>query len=221
MTDLTLPPPTYPNARAALEALAAVEAGVSLQRAIAQRLAPEPSGAEARPLSLEARALLDDLARDGFVLTPPLQRDLERVLELRATEEETHRALRASNARRKTLELQLRSVEQEKSKSSLFRGKSNQELMLTEQRAQAQLGAVLQEIQAATSRLELTEHLLRKAAQESQADPALRDARWLPADGVTAALTAPGRFLLSALRALPADRLSRSLAQALTAGGLT
>jgi hypothetical protein len=110
-------------------------------------------------------------------------------------------------------------VEQEKSKSSLFRGKSNQELLLTEQRAQGQLTAVMQEIQAATSRLELTEHLLRKVAQESQADPALRDARWLPTEGVAAALTAPGRFLLSALRALPADRLSRPLAQALTAGG--
>ncbi len=219
MADLAPPPPTYPSARAALEALAAVDAGVSLQRAIASRLAQDPADAAAAAMSPEARALISDLARDGFVLTPPLQRDLDRALELRATEEETQRLLRASNARRKTLELQLRSVEQEKAKSGFFRGKSQQELLLTEQRAQTQLSAVMQEIQTATARLELAEHLLRKAAQESQADIALRDSRWLHADALAAALTPPGRFLLGALRALPAERLAQtSLARALAAG---
>jgi len=218
MTNLTVPPPTHPSARAALEALAAIEAGESLQRAIAQRLAPEP-GAIAAPLSSGARAALDDLARDGFALTPALQRDLDRALELRAGEEDTARAIRAASARRKTLELQIRSLEQEKAKSGLFRSRSQQELTLMEQRAQEQLSATLQELQGATSRLERLEHLLRKAAQEAQADPALLDARWLPADGLAAALTPAGRFLLSALRELPAARLARSLARALAGEG--
>ena len=206
---------SYPSASAVLELLHKVAHGVAIHRAVASRL--ERGERPTPPLSPDARALIPSLTGDGFLLTAPFQIELNKALEGLALEPELKQQLKGTQARRKTLEMQLRNISQELNKSGLFRGKVKQELSLKGSRLEAQLRATQREEKELIDRVEITDYLLKKVARESVNLPGLSEATWLELDQLCLALTAPGRFLLKVLSELPAQQLEgRSLAQALT-----
>ena len=129
MSDHHTSSPSYPNAFLVFNVLNTVQEGAELPRAMAHKFRSDEAVTGA-PLSAEEFSVLRTLASDGFARLPALQLEIDQYREEYAREREWQQQLKSMIARSKTLELQMRNVEQEQSKTGLFSGKSKQELLL-------------------------------------------------------------------------------------------
>jgi hypothetical protein len=209
---------SYPNAFSVFNVLNTVQESADLPRAMAHKFRSDEAVIGA-PLNPDELLVLRALAIDGFARLPTLQLEIDQYREDYMLERDWLQQLKSMTARTKTLELQMRNVEQEQSKTGLFSGKSKQELLLKASRIQAQLSHCRQEASILGSKLEGLEYKLKAIAEAIQADEGLKYAKWIHQNMIAVQLTPKGLFLLEYLEEISSELMhDRPLSQILLYG---
>lgn len=209
---------SYPNAFYVFNVLKTVQESAELPRAMAHKFRSDEA-VLGTPLNADELLVLRALAIDGFARLPILQLEIDQYREEYMREKEWQQQLKSMRARTKTLELQMRNVEQEQSKTGLFSGKSKQELLLKASRIQAQLSHCRQETSTLRSKLEGLEYKLKAIAEAIQADEGLKYAKWVHQNTIAVQLAPNGLFLLEYLEEISPELMhDRPLSQVLLYG---
>ena len=211
----------YQDALTVWEALHTISHSATLQNVITHRFAIE--GERAPTLSVEGDALLEALNADQLIRLEMIQTSVLEYHRAERQRDESQQKLAAINARRRTLEMRARNVEQEQSRGGLFRGKRQQELIAESQKLSDALLRAHNEAGDLEDQLQLIERYRAEISEQLSRDPNLQDARWVKCSGeragVVLVLTAEGRFLFDYLSEMRREVLSgRPLSHVLVYG---
>ncbi len=174
-------------------------------------------------LSQEEKNLVTQLSVDDLVIISDIQGTVAKYLSEREAQEQWQKDLKINGARRKTLELKAKNLDQELSKGGLFRGKKQQVLAVERDRVATQLTQVVGEISGLSQRLQSLEQQRRALSERISTEEALREMRWVfgpqQNSGLALVLTNSGHFLLNYLSQMsPTVLKGRSLPQVLVYG---
>jgi hypothetical protein len=174
-------------------------------------------------LSQEEKNLVTQLSVDDLVIISDIQGTVEKYLSEREAQEQWQKDLKINGARRKTLELKAKNLDQELSKGGLFRGKKQQVLAVERDRVATQLTQVIGEISGLSQRLQSLEQQRRALSERISTEEALREMHWVfgpqQTSGLALVLTNSGQFLLNYLSQMsPTVLKGRSLSQVLVYG---
>ena len=211
----------YQDAPVVWETLHTITDSATLQNMVTQRFSVE--GERTPTLSAEGEALLEALNADQLIRLEMIQ---SRTLDYHRAElqrDESQQRLAAVNARRRTLEMRARTVEQEQSRGGLFRGKRQQELIAESQKLSDALLRAHNEAGDLEDKLQLIERYRAEISEQLSKDSNLQDARWVSCPsaraGVVVTLTSEGQFLLHYLSEMKRDVLQgRPLSHVLVYG---
>ena len=174
-------------------------------------------------LSQEEKNLVTHLSVDDLVIISDIQGTVEKYLSEREAQEQWQKDLKINGARRKTLELKAKNLDQELSKGGLFRGKKQQVLAVERDRVATQLTQVIGEISGLSQRLQSLKQQRQALSERISTEEALREMRWVfgpqQNSGLALVLTNSGHFLLNYLSQMsPTVLKGRSLPQVLVYG---
>lgn len=212
----------YQDAYILWEILRVIDQSPRLQRAMTLRF--ELDLMDCPSLPVESSSLLFELNQDELVKLSTLQASFNRYISSEKNRAEWTQQLGALNARLRTLEMRARNVEQELSKSGLFRGRSQKELSLENQRLSDQRIKLLNEIHELQSKLESIETHRRQLGEQINSDEMFSETRWVIdpralAGGIAVELTPEGRFLFEYLSEMKPEALKgKALSHALIFG---
>ena len=211
----------YQDAFSIWDTLTKINVALSLQNAITLRFKAGES--PVTPLTSAGDALLESLHADQLIRLETIQTQVAEYRNAELQRDEWRQRLAAVNARRRTLEMRARNVEQEQGRGGLFRGKRQQELLLESQNLSDALLRAHNEAGDLEDNLSRIERYRAEISERLRADQTLQDARWVMCGreqgGVVATLTPEGRFLLTYLSEMRPEVLQeRPLSQVLVYG---
>ena len=200
----------YQDAYTVWRALKTIVESMSLQQAKTLRfdLDQHPQ----HPLRDDERRLIAQLSVDKLIIMTNIQSSLDKYFAELIHRDELSQQLKASNARLKTLELRARNLDQELSKSGLFRGKKNTTLKKQRDQVSTHLTQVHGEISGLQTRLHSIEQQRRALGERISTEDELQRARWVSIEGdalngIVLSLTEQGMFLLNYLSDMSPDIL--------------
>ena len=212
----------YQDAYLVWQTLKTISDSIELQQASTLRFELDDIIQDA--LSQDGKKLITQLSVDGLVVISDIQGVVDKYLSEKELQEQWLRELKISGARKKTLELKAKNLDQELSKGGLFRGKKQQALSIERDRVATQLTQVIGEVSSLSQRLESLEQQRRALSERISTEEALREMHWVfgpegNKSGFVLVLTTPGKFLLNYLSEMSQNILKeRSLAQILVYG---
>ena len=212
----------YQDAYLVWNALRIISESIDLQQASTHRFELDNIVQDA--LSQTEKNLITQLSIDGIVVISSIQGVVDKYLSERQFQEKWLKELKVSGARKKTLELKAKNLDQEISKGGLFRGKKQQVLSVERDRVATQLTQVIGEVSGLSRRLENLEQQRRALSERISTEEALREMHWVfgPKDnthGFVLVLSDSGQFLFNYLSEISQTVLKqRSLAQILVYG---
>lgn len=195
---------SYPNAHAVYELLNIIDQSVEVQSATASHfiLADE----QKKPaLSSQAFEYITILQQDQFIFQSDLNQEIQSYCSDYQQLDHWIQQLKSLQARQKTLQLQLRNLEKEQSKTGLFKGKAKQELMLKIQRVQQSYAQSQIDLTYLENNIENLEDTRSRIARKIAKSPQLKVARWLSHEQHVIGLTESGQFLLEYLKEINPD----------------
>ena len=213
----------YDDAYLVWKTLHVIDQSISVQRAMSLHFTFDPNDNHPK-LPANCVPLLFELNADELIDLTPLQESLNRYINAERQKVDWTQQLGAQNARLRTLEMRARNIDQELSKSGLFRGRSHKELHLESQRLSDRRIRLLNEIHELTANLEGIDDHRRKLGERINTEDQFRNTRWViepdtSSGGIAASLTSQGNFLLSYLSEMKVDVLrGQSLSHALVYG---
>ena len=211
----------YQDAYLVWHTLKTISDSIELQQASTLRFELDNSIQDA--LSQDEKKLITQLSVDGLLVISDIQGVVDKYLSEKELQEQWLKELKISGARKKTLELKAKNLDQELSKGGFFKGKQ-QALSMERDRVATQLTQVIGEVSSLSQRLESLEQQRRALSERISTEEALREMRWVfgpkgNKSGFVLVLTTPGKFLLNYLSEMSQNVLKeRSLAQILVYG---
>ena len=212
----------YQDAYLVWHALEVISNSIKLQRASTLRF--ELDDQSQAMLALEEKNILTQMRVDQLIIISDIQGVLDKYFNEVKFQDQWTQELKVSGARRKTLELRTRNLDQELSKGGLFRGRKQQPLMLERNRIATQLIQLHSEVSALSNELESLDQQRRALSERISTEDVLRDMHWVAAPqcvsgGLAISLTVEGQFLFDYLSDMSPNVLKgRSLSQVLVYG---
>lgn len=212
----------YQDAYLVWHALEVISNSIKLQRASTLRFELEEQSQAM--LALEEKNILTQMRIDQLIIISDIQGVLDKYFNEIKFQDQWAQELKVSGARRKTLELRARNLDQELSKGGLFRGRKQQPLMLERNRIATQLIQLHGEASALSNKLESLDQQRRALSERISTEDVLRDMHWVAAPqcvsgGLAISLTVEGQFLFDYLSDMSPNVLKgRSLSQVLVYG---
>ena len=212
----------YPDAYLVWHTLKVVAASMSLQQALTLRFDFTEHPQEI--LTLDEHHLITALRVDQLLVLSDVQMILDKYFNELKQQDEWNNQLKACGARRKTLEMRARNLDNELSKSGLFRSRKQEPLKQERDRISTQLTQIHGEMTTLTTKLESLEQQRRTLGERISTDDSLRSAQWVATpnginSGVAVFLTNEGQFLLDYLSEMKPEVLKgRTLPEVLVYG---
>ena len=212
----------YQDAYLVWHTLQTISESIELQQASTLRFELDNNIQNA--LSQDEKNLITQLSVDGLVVISSIQSVVDKYLSEKELQGQWLKELKVIGARKKTLELKAKNLDQEISKGGLFRGKKQKALSNERDRVATQLTQVIGEVSSLSQRLENLEQQRRALSERISIEEALREMRWVfgpkgNKSGFVLVLTTSGKFLLNYLTEMSENVLKeRSLAQILVYG---